>query len=170
MRVPPQVQGFRAGSPEAVKPAVRKCRKLGVDSNELFGMRVGKWLEEHGVHHRENPGGGPDSQHQAQHRRSREAQILAHHSNGKLDVLPKRFHRSSPRGRYGRGLTYVPDNWELRRAIRTNVRTWRACASSYPVSTRGELAAPSYIHLPPWRPALSNKSRRLEILRRSRIC
>src|SRR6266446_5905292 len=96
MGVPAKIEEFRPGSPEAVESAVREGWKFRVDSNELFGVRIRQRLQEHGIHDRENPGRGSNSEHQAQHRRGREAEVLAHHSNGKLDVLPERFHRIPP--------------------------------------------------------------------------
>src|ERR1700682_961634 len=96
MSIATQVEEFRPGSPEAVKAPIRKRWKFRVDSNELFGVRVRQGLQEHGIHDGENPSGGANAEHQAQDCRSREAEVLTHHSNGKLDVLPERFHRIPP--------------------------------------------------------------------------
>src|SRR5882672_10821475 len=99
MGIPSKIQKFRPGSPEAVQSAIRERGKVRVDSNELLGVRVRQRLQEYGIHDRENPGRGSNPEHQAQHRRGREAEVLAHHSNGKLDVLPERFHRLPPPGK-----------------------------------------------------------------------
>src|SRR6266446_1325664 len=99
MGVPAKIEEFRPGSPEAVESAVREGWKFRVDSNELFGVRIRQRLQEHGIHDRENPGRGSNSEHQAQHRRGREAEVLAHYSNGELDVLPQRFHWIPPPGK-----------------------------------------------------------------------
>src|ERR1700694_3738099 len=99
MGVPAQTQKFRSGSPESVQTAVRKRRKLGVNADKLLGMRVRQRLKEYGVHHREYPGRGSDPKHQAQHRRSGKTQILAHHPNRELEVLPQRFHWIPPPGK-----------------------------------------------------------------------
>src|SRR6267143_1441898 len=99
MGIPAKIQKFRPGSPEATQSAVREGWKFRVDSNELFGVRVPQRLQEHGIHDRENSSGGSNSEHQAQHCRGRETEVLAHHSNGKLDVLPQRFHRIPPPGK-----------------------------------------------------------------------
>src|SRR5438309_1216525 len=96
MRIPAQIQKFRSGSPESVQTAVGKRRKLGVNADKLRGMRVRQWLKEYGVHHREYSGRGPDPEHQAQHRRSGKTQILAHHPDRELEVLPQRFHWIPP--------------------------------------------------------------------------
>src|SRR6267378_7336048 len=61
-------------------------------------MRVRQRLKEYGVHHREYPGRGSDPEHQAQHRRSGETQILAHHADRELEVLPQRIHWIPPPG------------------------------------------------------------------------
>jgi hypothetical protein len=92
MRVPAQIQEFRPGSPESVQTSIRKCGKFRVRADELFGMRVGQRLKEYGIDYREYSSGGSDPQHQAQHRRSGKAQILAHHADRKLEVLPQRSH------------------------------------------------------------------------------
>src|SRR5882672_1073385 len=96
MGIPAKIEKFRPGSPEAVESAIRESWKFGVDSNELFRVRVRQRLQEHGIHDRENSCGCSNSEHQAQHRGGRETEVLAHHSNGKLDVLPQRFHRTLP--------------------------------------------------------------------------
>src|SRR5258708_26655321 len=92
MAIAAQIQKFRPGSPESVQTAVRKRRKLGVNADKLLGMRVRQRVKEYGVHNREYPGRGSDPEHQAQHRRSGKTQILAHHPDGELEVLPQRFH------------------------------------------------------------------------------
>src|SRR5258708_6810199 len=99
MGIPAKIQKFRPGSPEAAQSTVREGWKFRVDSNELFGVRVRQRLQEHGIHDGENSSGGSNSEHQAQHCRGRETEVLAHHSNGKLDVLPQRFHRIPPPGK-----------------------------------------------------------------------
>ena len=99
MGIPAQIEKFRPGRPEAVQSAIREGWKFGVDSNQLFRVCVRQRLQEYGIHDRENPGRGSNSEHQAQHRRGREAEVLAHHSNGKLDILPERFHRIPPHGK-----------------------------------------------------------------------
>src|SRR6267378_7245639 len=99
MGIPAKIEKFRPGSPEAVESAIRESWKFRVDSNELLGVRVRQRLQEHGIHDRENPGSGANSKHQAQHRCGRESEVLAHHSNGKLDVLPERFHWIPPSGK-----------------------------------------------------------------------
>src|SRR6266403_2329919 len=99
MRIPAEVQEFRSGSPETVETAVRKRQKLGVNADEPLGMRVRQRLKEHGVHHREYPGRGSDTEHQAQHGRRGKTQILAHHADRKLEVLPQRFHWIPPPGK-----------------------------------------------------------------------
>src|SRR5713101_9038409 len=99
MGIPAKIQKFRPGRPEAVESAIRESWKFRVDSNELLGVRVRQRLQEHGIHDRENPGSGANSKHQAQHRCGRESEVLAHHSNGKLDVLPERFHWIPPSGK-----------------------------------------------------------------------
>src|SRR6266403_2078378 len=99
MGIPSKIQKFRSGSPEAVQSAIRERGKFRVDSNELLGVRVRQRLQEYGIHDRENPSRGSNPEHRAQHRRSREAEVLAHHSNGELDVLPERFHWIPPPGK-----------------------------------------------------------------------
>src|SRR5229473_6307259 len=99
MRIPAQIQKFRSRSPESVQTAVRERRKLGVNADKLLGMRVRQRLKEYGVHYREYPGRGSDPEHQAQHRRSGETQILAHHPDRELAVLPQRFHWIPPPGK-----------------------------------------------------------------------
>src|SRR6266404_1900227 len=99
MGIPAKIQKFRPGRPEAVESAIRESWKFRVDSNELLGVRVRQRLKEHSIHDRENPGSGSNAKHQAQHRCDRESEVLAHHSNGKLDVLPERFHWIPPPGK-----------------------------------------------------------------------
>src|SRR5467141_3977475 len=98
MRIPAQIQKFRSRSPESVQTAVRKRRKLGVNTNKLFGMRVRQRLKEYGVHYREYARRGSDPEHQAQHRRSGKTQILTHHPDRELEVLPQRLHCIPPPG------------------------------------------------------------------------
>src|SRR5713226_5962464 len=94
MRISPQVEEFRTRSPESVQSSVWKRRKFRVDADKLLGMRVRQRLKEHGVDHREYPRRGSDPQHQAQHRGSGKTQILAHHADRELEVLPQRFHET----------------------------------------------------------------------------
>ena len=77
MRIPAQIEKFRSRSPETVQTAVR--------------MRIRQRLKEYSVHYREYPGCGSDPERQAQHRRSGETQILAHHADRELEVLPQRI-------------------------------------------------------------------------------
>ena len=74
-------------------------------------MRVRERVKEDSVDHREYPSGGSNPKHQAEHGRSRKTRILAHHADGKLEVLPESFH-GTPLSveRYVRNLLHVPDN------------------------------------------------------------
>src|SRR5579859_480656 len=96
MCVTSQIDKFRPRSPKSVQPAIRKRWKLGIDTNKLLRVRVGQRLKQHGVYHREDPRGGANPQHQAEHRRRRESQILPHHSQCELDVLPQCSHGDPP--------------------------------------------------------------------------
>jgi len=96
MRMPGQIEKFRSRSPETVQTAARKRRKLGVNADKLLGMRIRQRLKEYGVHYREYPGCGSDPERQAQHRRGGETQILAHHADRELEVLPQRIYWIAP--------------------------------------------------------------------------
>src|SRR5690349_20346828 len=99
MRIPAQIEEFRAGSPETMQASVGKRRKFGVDADKLLGMRIRKRLQKNGIDYCEYAGGGSDPVHQAKHRRGDKTQIFAHHARRELEVLPQRFHGISPRGR-----------------------------------------------------------------------
>src|SRR5712672_929612 len=93
MGIAAQIQEFGTGSPEPMQTTVGKGWKLGVNANELFGMRIGKRLKQDGIDHRENSSGGSDPEHQTEHCRRRKAWVLAHHTECKLKILPQRVHR-----------------------------------------------------------------------------
>src|SRR6266480_4071725 len=145
MRIPAQIQKFRSRSPESVQTAIRERRKLGVNADKLLGMRVRQWLKEYRVHYREYPGRGSDPEHQAQHRRSGKTQILAHHPDRELDVLPQRFHCIPPPGKdtFETCLMFpaTEDSRRSKRAFVSPLLTYAACknVAAWPLERDHEL-------------------------------
>src|SRR5579864_8166917 len=76
-----------------MQPSVRKRWKFRVNTNQLLRMRVGKRVEQNSSHHCKNSSCRADAQHEAEDRRCRESQVLPHHAQGELNVLPECLHR-----------------------------------------------------------------------------